>query len=138
AVAQALDDQARLVRVLSWTSHIRRITGDPEEAMTVGHQALELATTLGESALQVQASHNLGRIYENRGDFSRAAELMRRTIEAMDRAAGSASPVLQVQSRAWLARILGHIGAFAEGRCYGVEARLRLRPGGRASERVVG
>ena len=105
--------------------------------MTVGHQALELATTLGESALQVQASHNLGRIYENRGDFSRAAELMRRTIEAMDRAAGSASPVLQIQSRAWLARILGHIGAFAEGRCYGEEALRLLMPDGRGNTTIV-
>ena len=137
ALARALDDQARLVRVLSWTSHIRRITGDPEDAMTVGHQALELATTLGESALQVQASHNLGRIYENRGDFSRAAELMRRTIEAMDRKAGSASPVLQIQSRAWLARILGHIGAFAEGRCYGEEALRLLMPDGRGNTTIV-
>jgi tetratricopeptide (TPR) repeat protein len=138
-LARALDNQARLVLVLAMTSHMRRITGDPDGAMTVGHQALELATTLGESALQVQASasYNLGRIYENIGDFSRAAELMRRTMEAMDREAGTSSPVLQIQSRAWLARILGHLGAFAEGRRYGQEALRLATLAGRGDTPIV-
>jgi DNA-binding winged helix-turn-helix (wHTH) protein/tetratricopeptide (TPR) repeat protein len=128
-LARALDDRTRLVRVLAGMSHIRRITGDPDGATTVGQQALELATALGDSALQVQASYNLGRIYDTIGAFGRAAELMRRNVEAMDRASGTSSTVLRIQlrlqSRAWLARILGALGAFAEGRRHGEEA-LRL------------
>jgi tetratricopeptide (TPR) repeat protein len=96
-----------------------------DKAVTYCQQALEVATALGDRALQGQASYNLGRIYENIGGFDQAAELMRRTMEAMDRETGTASPVLRLQSRAWLARILGHLGAFTEGRRYGKEA-LRL------------
>ena len=60
ALARALDDRARLVRVLARMARVLRLTGDPDGAMAAGQQALELAAELGESALQVQASHHLG------------------------------------------------------------------------------
>jgi len=68
ALAQALDDRARLVRVLGPMVNIRRLTGDPDGAMAVGRQALALATALGDSALQGQASFALGQVYSTNGD----------------------------------------------------------------------
>ena len=56
ALARALDDRARLVRVLARMAHVLRLTGDPDGAIAAGQQALELAAALGDSALQVQAS----------------------------------------------------------------------------------
>ena len=125
ALARALDDRARLGRVLAGMARIRRITGDHGGAMVAGQQALTLAVELGESALQMQASHNLALVYYAIGDFSRTAELLRRNVEAADRESGTLSVVFRIESRAWLARTLGQLGAFAEGRRHGEEA-LRL------------
>ena len=73
----------------------------------------------------MQASYRLGQAYYAIGDFGRAAELLRRNVEAADRESGTPSTDLRIQSRAWLARTLSALGAFAEGRRHGEEA-LRL------------
>ena len=125
ALARALDDRARLGRVLAQMAAVLRITGDLDGAIAAGRQALELAAALGESALQVQASHTLGQAYYAIGDFGRAAELLRRNVEAADRESGTPSTDLRIESQAWLARTLSALGAFAEGRRHGEEA-LRL------------
>ena len=86
ALARALDDRARLGRVLASMALVLRITGDLDGAMAASRQALDLAVTLGDRALQAQASHTLGQAYYAIGDFGRAAELLRRNVEAADRA----------------------------------------------------
>jgi len=93
--------------------------------VAVGQQAIELAAALGESALQMQASYYLGQAYYAIGDFGRAAELLRRNVEATDRDASMPSTDVRLLSRAWLALTLSELGAFAEGRCHGEEV-LRL------------
>jgi class 3 adenylate cyclase/tetratricopeptide (TPR) repeat protein len=125
ALARALDDQVRLVWVLARIAHVRRITGDSDGAIAAGQQALELASALGDSALQVQASHHLGAAYHDIGDFGRAVELLRRNVEAADREFGTPGTQVWIESRVWLAETLGDVGAFAEGRRHGEEA-LRL------------
>src|SRR5439155_15948397 len=69
-----------------------------------------------------QASYHLGQSYLYIGDFGRAAELLRRNVEAADREAGTPSIDIRIESRAWLARTLSWLGAFAEGRHHGEEA----------------
>jgi class 3 adenylate cyclase/tetratricopeptide (TPR) repeat protein len=124
-LARALDDRARLGRVLAAMANALRITGDHNGAIAAGQQALALAAMSGESALQVQASLYLGQVYSNIGDFDRAAALLRRSVEAADREPGTPSTDVRIESRARLATTLGALGAFAEGRCHGEEA-LRL------------
>src|SRR5262249_55732557 len=51
ALARALDDPARLGQVLAEMAHVRRALGDHEGAIAAGRQALDLAATLGDSAL---------------------------------------------------------------------------------------
>jgi tetratricopeptide (TPR) repeat protein len=104
---------------------VLRQTGDSDGAIAAGRQALELAAELGESVLQVRAAHHLGQVYWAIGDFGRAAELLQQNVEAADREAGTSSTDLRIESRAWLARTLSVLGAFAEGRRHGEEA-LRL------------
>ncbi|HEY7491717.1 MAG TPA: AAA family ATPase [Candidatus Tectomicrobia bacterium] len=125
ALARALDDRARLGRVLTRMAFVLRATGDPAGAIVVVQQALELAAALGDSALQVEASQYLGRAYHAIGDFGRAAELLRWSVEATDRESDSSSTNLLIRSQAWLAQTLGALGAFTEGRRHGEEA-LRL------------
>jgi tetratricopeptide (TPR) repeat protein len=125
ALARALDDRARLVRVLAMMTPSLRITGDLDGTIAKGQQALELAAALGDSALQGQASYTLGQMSYALGDFGRAAELLRWNVEAADRVSGTLSTDVRIESRAWLARTLSSLGAFAEGRRLGEEA-LRL------------
>jgi tetratricopeptide (TPR) repeat protein len=125
ALARALDDRTRLARVLAGMADVLRISGDPDGAIAAGRQALELAIALGESGLQGQASLNLGQAYFAIGDFSRAAELLRRNVEAPDRECGRLSTDVRIQSQAWLAMTLSALGVFTEGRRHGEEA-LRL------------
>jgi tetratricopeptide (TPR) repeat protein len=125
ALARSLDDRARLGWVLAEMARMLRMTGDNDGAIAAGQQALELATEIGESALQEQASHTLGQAYQAIGDFGRAAELLRRNVEAADRESGRPSTDVRIESRAWLAWTLSVLGAFAEGRLHGEEA-LRL------------
>ena len=91
ALARALDDQARLGRVLAGMTNVRRVTGDLDGAIAAGQEALALAAALGESALHVQAAHRLGQAYYAIGDFGRAAELLWRNVEAADRGSGTPS-----------------------------------------------
>ena len=71
ALARALDDRARLGQVLAQMATVLRMTGDLDGAIAAGQQALDLAAALGESALQVQASHHLGQACYFIGDFGR-------------------------------------------------------------------
>jgi class 3 adenylate cyclase/tetratricopeptide (TPR) repeat protein len=125
ALARTLDDRARLARVLVSMARTLRLTGDYDGAMAAGQQLLALAATLGDSALQVQASYALGQVFHAIGDFGRAAEVLRQSVEAADREAGTPSMDLQILPRAFLAMTLRVLGEFAEGRRHGEEA-LRL------------
>jgi len=125
ALARALDDRARLGRVLNTMAYVRRATGDYDGAMAAGQQALELAVALGDSALQGVASLRLGQTYYAIGDFGRSAALLRQNVEAADQESGTPRPDVRRRSRASLALTLSALGAFTEGQRYGEEA-LRL------------
>ncbi len=137
ALARALDDRARLGRVLAQMADGLRQTGDLDGAMAAGQQALDLAGALGDSDLQVQTCHRLGQVYAARGDFGRAAELLRRNVEGADWQPGTPGTLVRLHSQAWLAWTLSVLGVFAEGRRHGEEAlRLAMRAG-RGSTPIV-
>ena len=125
ALARALDDRARLGRVLVSVAFVLRQTGDSDGAIAAGQRVLALAAALGDSTLQGQASLVLGQAYYGLGDFGRAAELLRRSVEEAAQQSDTPRTDRHLQSQAWLARTLGALGAFAEGQRYGEEA-LRL------------
>ena len=134
---RALDDPVRLGQVLLMTAHVRRITGDHEGAMAVGQHAFTLAGTLGDRALQMEASHRLGQLYYASGDFGRSTALLRWTMAAVDQEAATPASVLQIQARAWMAYPLGALGAFAEGRRHAEEALHLARLDGREDIQIV-
>jgi tetratricopeptide (TPR) repeat protein len=137
ALARALDDRARLGRVLARMAIILRITGAPDGTMAAGQQALALAVELGDRALQVQAFYDLGRGYHAIGDFGQAAKLLWWSVEAADRASGSSITVWRIHSQAWLALALSALGEFPEGRRHGEEALRLATTEGRASTPIV-
>ena len=125
ARARQLDDRARLGGVLSRMVTVRMIVGDVDGAMAAGRQALELAATLGDPALHVDASYRLGQAYAGIGDYSRAAEVLRGNVAALARSTPGDMRLWCIKSQAWLAQVLSMLGEFAEGRRHGEEA-LRL------------
>ena len=137
ALARALDDRARLGRVLAEMAQTRRTTGDHDGAMAAGRQAFEIAAALGDSAVQGRAAYTLGLIYYAIGDFGQAAELLRRNVEAADWESGTPSTGVWLESQAWLARILGVLGAFAEGRRHGEEALRLATLAGRGATPII-
>jgi tetratricopeptide (TPR) repeat protein len=122
ALARVLDDRARLGLVLARMAQLLGRMGNLDGAITIGQQALELAAEIGDSALQMEATYRLGQVYYAIGDFARAAELLRRNLEAADRESDRLSTDVRIESQAWLARTLGALGAFTEGRRHGEEA----------------
>src|SRR5262245_44141975 len=124
-LVRALDDRARLGRVLASMAQGHVITGDYDNAMATSRQALDLAAERGDSVLQMQAFNTLGQVYWAIGDFGRAAALMRQMVEVVDRESGTPSTDRRIMSQALLARTLSALGAFAEGRRHG-EAALHL------------
>jgi tetratricopeptide (TPR) repeat protein len=125
ALARTLDDRPRLVQVLAGMTLARRTTRAMDSALAAGEEALALATALGESALQGQASLDLGQVYFVCGNYRRAAELFQRNVEAADREPHRPRTDVQIASQAYLAVTLSLLGAFSEGRRHGEEA-LRL------------
>ena len=91
ALARALDDRARLGQVLAGMAAVTQDDGRPRRRHGVRPASLELATALGDSALQVRAAQALGQAYYASGDFGQAAELWRRNMEAADRESGTPS-----------------------------------------------
>jgi tetratricopeptide (TPR) repeat protein len=137
ALARTRDERTRLGRVLARMAQVRREMGDYDGAMAAGLQALELAAALGDSALQVDAALYLGQACYAHDDFGRAAELLRWSVEAADREAGTLSPNVRIRPRAWLARTLGTLGAFAEGRRHGEEALRLATQAGRGATPIM-
>jgi tetratricopeptide (TPR) repeat protein len=121
-LARALDDRARLGRVLAGMAGVLRQTGDYAGALAASQQALEIAAALGDSVLQVQAAHRLAQVYYAVGDLDRTAALLRQNAEATARESGMSSTSWRIRSQAYLARTLSALGAFAEGRRHGEEA----------------
>src|SRR5262249_1799893 len=138
ALARALDDRVRLGRVLTMMATVLPVTGDYDGAMAAVQQALEIAVERGDSVLQVEASFRLGTRYFDIGDFGRAAELLRWSVEAADQASGTRMTNVRIRSQAWLALTLSALGAVAEGRRHGEEAlRLATLEGRRATPMIA-
>jgi len=128
ARARQLGDRAQLGEVLARMVTVRWIVGDFDGALAAGLEALELAVTLEDPVLHVHASYRLGQVYTIIGDYSRAAEVLRRNVEALPRSTPGYMRDRCIASQAWLAGVLSILGEFVEGRRYGEEA-LRLAMG---------
>jgi predicted ATPase/class 3 adenylate cyclase len=124
-LAQALGDQARLGQVLVQKTFLLRMTANHPGAMTAGHQALHLATTLGDRVMQVAAGQRLGQAYFALGDLGQAAVLLRQNVAALEAGTPDPQRYYRIQAQAWLALVLSFLGDFDAGRRHGEEA-LRL------------
>src|SRR4029450_4781882 len=79
-LARALGDQHRLARIASFMANQCWGTGDYNEAVKFGREALSIARTLGDRSIEVAATSWLGVTHLARGEFSDAAALLERNV----------------------------------------------------------
>src|SRR5206468_6521391 len=117
ALARTLGDQPRLARIAIFIAIQCLITGDYDESVRFGHEALTIARTLGEHSLEVVATSFLGMTHAARGEFSDAATFLERNValEGDLRYERFGAPGIQsALSGAWLADVLFELGRFDE------------------------
>jgi Tetratricopeptide repeat len=75
-LARTLGDQHRLARIAVFMVNQCINTGDYDEAVRFGQEALSIARTLNDRSIEVVATNNLGQTHAARGEFSEAAALL--------------------------------------------------------------
>jgi tetratricopeptide (TPR) repeat protein len=116
-LARTLGDQHRLARIATFMVTQRMVTGDYDDAVRFGQEALTIARTLGDRSIEVVATTNLGQTHAARGEFSDAATLLERIValEGDLRSERFGAPGIQsAVSGAWLADVLSQLGRFDE------------------------
>ncbi len=116
-LARALGDQHRLGRIATFMVTQCLLTGDYDGAVRFGREALAIARTLGDRAIEVVATSFLGNAHAVRGEFSDAAILLERNValEGALRSERFGAPAIQsALSGAYLADVLSQVGRFDE------------------------
>jgi class 3 adenylate cyclase/tetratricopeptide (TPR) repeat protein len=125
ALAEAIDDQWRLGRALSFEVNCLFLLGQYGRAIDSGRRARAVADKLNDLPLRTVTDMYVGRAYLRRGDFSHAIELFGGIVatltgELADDHLGL--PVLpSVFARSHLVEALTDVGRFAEGARYADE-----------------
>jgi len=116
-LARTLGDQHRLARIANFMVIQCLGTGDYEEAVRFGQEALSIARALGDRPIEVVATSFLGMTRAARGEFGQAAAFLERNValEGDLRYERFGAPVIQsVLSEALLADVLSEVGRFDE------------------------
>ncbi|MGH2992176.1 MAG: ATP-binding protein, partial [Solirubrobacterales bacterium] len=116
-LARTLGDQRRLAWIATFMVRQCLITGDYDEAVRFGREALTMARTLGDRSVEILGTTFLGQTHVARGEFSAAATLLERNValEADLRYEHFGTPtILSVASGAYVAGVLSQLGRFDE------------------------
>ena len=116
-LARTLGDQHRLGRIATFMVIQCLITGDYDQAVRFGQEALSIGRTLGDRSIEVVATSFLGLTHAARGEFSEAATLLERNValEGDLRYERFGTPAIQsALSGAYLADVLAQLGRFDE------------------------
>ncbi|MFQ5930150.1 MAG: tetratricopeptide repeat protein, partial [Acidobacteriota bacterium] len=127
ALAKSLDDPRRLAQILCYMSgYFIQAEDDPVRALKASHEALEIATSIDNFALQVQANHYLGTANWHLGNFDEAMKFLTRNVHCLvgDQVYErfGLAFLASVGSLYTLAVLLAQRGQFAEAVSYGEEA----------------
>ncbi len=116
-LARTLGDQHRLARIATFMANQGLATGDYDEAVRFGQEALIIGRTLGDRSIEVVATSYLGMTHVARGEFSDAATFFERNValEGDLRYERFGAPDIQSAiSGASLADVLSQLGRFDE------------------------
>src|SRR5262245_1177807 len=116
-LARALGDRQRLGRIVTFTVIQSLSTGDFDEAVRFGQEALDIGQALGDRSIEVIATSFLGMTRLARGELNEAVTLLERNtrLEGDLRYERFGAPVVQsVLSASCLADVLSELGRFDE------------------------
>jgi DNA-binding NtrC family response regulator/tetratricopeptide (TPR) repeat protein len=126
ALATAAGDRRRLAWVWTYVSICHLFGGAPQEAAVVGERAFALAEEVGDVALRATARTPWAHACRELGNYTRAIELLRGTIEALSgdlvrqRLGQGMPPALYARNVAALC--LAELGEFREAVALGTES----------------
>jgi tetratricopeptide (TPR) repeat protein len=116
-LARTLGDQHRIGRIATFMVNQCLATGDYDEAVKFGQEALRIASILGDRSIEVGATSFLGQTHVAGGKFSDAATLLERNValegELRYERFGT-SGIQSATSGAYLADVLSQVGRFDE------------------------
>jgi class 3 adenylate cyclase/tetratricopeptide (TPR) repeat protein len=117
-LARRLGDQHRLGRIATFMVLQQLYTGEYDEALRFGQEALRIARTVGDRSIEVVATTFLGVTHINKGAFSDAATLLERNVTLLKgdlrfERFGTAA-IWSAFSRSMLADVLSELGQFDE------------------------
>jgi len=117
--AADLRDRSRLGRACTYLTNYFFLNGDQDRALAYGRRALDIATELGDFALEAEANLRLGQVHHALGDFRAAAQILSGPVHAMTgdlQYERFGLPLLfSVGCRNWLVRSLVELGEFDDG-----------------------
>jgi tetratricopeptide (TPR) repeat protein len=125
SLAEALDDQQKLGRVLNFLISYFGLVGEHDHAITAGQRALNLNKDSLE--LNVVTYYYLGQAYHHTGQYDRSIEVLNRTLALVSEGNrryerfGTAS-IISVISRVWMVQCLAQLGDFSQGLAHAQEA----------------
>jgi tetratricopeptide (TPR) repeat protein len=111
-LAEALNDEPRLARVLYWLGRIHYVLWDPQIAIEYARQCLKIADRLGDDTLAAPPVNLIGRVYFQLSDFTEASQFMERSVEQMRQIGNK---VEEATASAFLGYLLGLMGDFDRG-----------------------
>src|SRR5262245_5619354 len=116
-LARGLGDQQRLARITTFMVIQCLGDGDYAEAVRFGREALGIARSLDDRAIEVLATAFLGQTHAARGDLDEAITLLERNValEGDLRYEHFGAPIiLSALAAGWLADVLSQLGRFDE------------------------
>ncbi len=125
-LARRLDDKRRLGWVHAYMGYYFRMMRHPDEARPFTRSARDIAETLGDRELAIEADYQLGMTCLYAGEHASAQELLRRAIATGSAMGGvgrsHVSVVAEMAARSYLAWPLAECGAFEEAVALGGQA----------------
>ncbi len=124
-LAETLGDQRRLGWVFSYMTQYFRMTGDPDRAIESAQQTMAIARSIPDFALQIATSTHLGPLHRERGDYRRAIEILKSSVDSLQgslaRERFGLAGLPSVLLRFHLVWCLAELGHFAEGMAHAQE-----------------
>jgi tetratricopeptide (TPR) repeat protein len=119
ALAKGLSDQRRLGWVSNYMMIYLWVTGDPEQALEIGHRVSAIASELDDFSLKIVANTYSGGSCYQLGDYRRAIEVCRENMDSLqgDMAHERFRQVVipSVMTRTFMTWCMAELGMFSEG-----------------------
>ncbi len=82
-LAETLNDEPSLARILYWLGRIHYVLWSPQTAMKYAKKSLMIADSLGDDALAAPPVNLMGRVYYQVSEFVQAIQFLERSVEQM-------------------------------------------------------